>query len=108
MGVTPGARLAHKIRMNEVANDELEKKRKEEKKKRLEAEYSEMRKVVNFFFENCPYDLSEQEKNHIEQTLFNGRGSRSKHGTINFLAEVSGYRWPDWSEKAKNEFGINY
>lgn len=95
-------------RMDRAMATDSERKKKEDKQNRLAREYPEMRRVVDFFFENCPCELNDDEKSIIEKELF-GRGkSKSKLGVINFLDQIVGYRWPEWVSMAKNEFGINY
>lgn len=99
-------RRIRRDRMDRAMASDSEQKRKEAKKKRLEGDYVEMRKVVDFFYDNCPCVIDESEKQHIEKQLFNGKGSKNKHGTINFLSGIIGYRWPEWEDVAKKEFGI--
>ena len=101
-------RRIRKERMNRAMAEDSERKRKEAKKARLERDYVEMRKVVDFFYANCPCEIENTEKKHIEKELFDGKGSKSKHGTIMFLTRIIGYRWPEWEEVAKKEFDIDY
>ena len=104
--VSKEMRRIRRDRMDRAMASDSEQKRKEAKKKRLEGDYAIMRTVVDFFYANCPVNIEEVEKEYIEKQLFNGKGSKNKHGTINFLTSIIGYRWPEWEEMAKKEFGI--
>ncbi|MBR4110125.1 MAG: hypothetical protein IKK43_00295 [Clostridia bacterium] len=96
-------------RLDRAMTTDSERKKREDKQNRLAREYPEMRRVVDFFFENCPCELSDDEKNIIEKELFGRQCSKSKLGVINFLGNIVGVnRWPDWVDVAKKEFGINY
>ncbi|MBO5179765.1 MAG: hypothetical protein J6B87_05415 [Clostridia bacterium] len=105
---SPKMRRIRKDRMDRAMAGESEQKRREDKKRRLERDYLEMRKVVDFFYVNCPFELPNDEKETIERQLFNGKSTRNKLGVINFLNNIVGYRWPEWVAVAKNEFGIDY
>lgn len=95
-------------RLDRAMTTDTERKKKEDKRNRLEKEYKEMRKVVDFFYSNSPCELDEAEKALVEKELFGRQCSKSKLGTINFLGNIVGYRWPEWVDVAKKEFGINY
>ena len=106
--VSKEMRRIRRDRMDRAMASDSEQKRKEAKMKRLDGDYVEMRKVVDFFYNKCPYTIKDSEKQYIEKQLFNGKGSKNKHGTIVFLTSVIGCRWPEWEELAKKEFGIDY
>ena len=106
--VSPQMRKIRNDRMDRAMSVDMERKREEDKKKRLNRDYEEMQRVLDFFYDNCPCELEENEKQLVEKQLFNGKGSRSKCGTIMFLMKIIGERWPEWEQVAKKEFSINY
>lgn len=108
MGVSRQYRDSRFVRMNELSQLEAERKRQEDKKRRIQEGLIPMREVVEYFYNNCPFELTEEDRETIETMLFNGKGTKSKLGVINVLAARAGYRWPEWTQMAKQHFGIDY
>lgn len=105
---TQGMRKVREDRLNKAGQDEAIRRRLKDKEERLQREYAEMRKVVDFFYDNCPCDISDELKQTVEKTLFDGRGTRNKIGIVNFLDRLIHKDWPEWLEIAKKKFEINF
>lgn len=105
---TQAMRWVREDRINKMEESESLRKRMEDKKQRLQREYAEMRKVVVFFYDNCPCEISDELRQTIEKTLFNGKGSKNKLGVINFLNSLIFNQWPEWLSIAKEEFKIDF
>lgn len=106
--ITPRMRKVREDRLNEAGHDEAIRRRLKAKEERIQREYVEMRKVVDFFYDNCPCDISDEFKQTVENTLFDGRGTRNKIGIVNFLNGLIRDKWPEWLEIAKKKFEINF
>lgn len=85
----------------------MERQSEMDKNSRLESDYARIREVVDYFYEVVE-NVSVEEQQKIEKTLFDGRSSRNRLGTILFLNKYADGRYPNWVEKAKIRFGINY
>ncbi len=105
---TQGMRKVREDRLSKLEQSEAIRKRLEDKERRLQRDYADMHKVVDFFYENCPCEISDEMRSTIERTLFNGKGSKNKIGIVNFLDGMIRKDWPEWLDLAKKKFEINF
>lgn len=82
---------------------------REKERERIFADYyKKARSVVDFFYANCPFDISDDDVARIQKTFFNGKSTKSVLGIINYLQGIVGENWLEWTTLAKKEFNINY
>ncbi len=81
---------------------ELAKKQKEQRERN---EKVKMQEVISYFEQVCPFNLSEEVKEHINKPI-NGVGTKNVIGMINHINDCLGDLWPEWRRIALEHYGL--